>query len=108
MPSNTDILILGVLAAVAFLPTLTAWLYKRAEGVQDLISIRLASHEDHDDLGSEKDYVAWKQKWNSSLITLLGELEETDYGSARSKDLCRELLWEVITGGEGSERKVKK
>lgn len=80
-----DLAVLGGLAAVAAAPALPR------------LSLLLKARPKPSQAASEQSQEVWRQKWTSTLIDLLGDLEEQDMAPAAK--LCRELMWEII-GGE--------
>jgi hypothetical protein len=83
--NTVDLAVLGGLAALAAAPALPR------------LSLLLKARPKPSQAAAERSQDAWRQQWTSTLIDLLGDLEEMDMAPASK--LCRELMWEII-GGE--------
>ena len=81
--STADLLVIGILAAVAGLPALS-WVWQKSKS---LVPSTV-----------KPDASAWKQHWVETLIQLQGELE-TRPEQAESVKLVRQLIW-LLVGGE--------
>lgn len=46
---------------------------------------------------------AWQQRWTNTLIELLADLDKDANKPAAT--LCRELMWEILGGDQGTTKK---
>lgn len=54
-------------------------------------------------LASAESKPAWQQRWTNTLIELLADLDGD--GNKAAASLCRELMWEIIGGDQGTAKK---